>query len=332
MKPRLSMRRSGFTLIELLVVIAIIAILIALLLPAVQQAREAARRTQCKNNLKQIGLALHNYHDVFNTFPMGNRNGTHGAYEGGDWGQSWWVGILPYIDQSPLYNGINQDVPNSGYNHGANTAFWNGQGFAARLCPSSPMSEYEFTPHNGGSTPVTHYTGVSGAYPDPINSGRDFSTTEGGSGNGYYNSGGVLYYKSRIRIGDITDGTTNTMIVGEQSDYCITAAGQQRIAINSWPHGMFMGSPGRAWRQFNTTTVRHRPGYKQAEGGHNHFQCPTTGVCGNAGNNNPIQSAHTGGVQILLGDGSVRFLSENLDMTTWISLAIRDDGRVLGEF
>ena len=88
-------KSRGFTLIELLVVIAIIAILIALLLPAVQQAREAARRTQCKNNLKQIGLAFHNYHDVYNTFPVGSREwvGTGGT----SWGQSWWLSMLPYM-------------------------------------------------------------------------------------------------------------------------------------------------------------------------------------------------------------------------------------------
>ncbi len=94
-------KSRGFTLIELLVVIAIIAILIALLLPAVQQAREAARRTQCKNNLKQIGLAFHNYHDVYNTFPVGSREwvGTGGT----SWGQSWWLSMLPYMEQSNIY-------------------------------------------------------------------------------------------------------------------------------------------------------------------------------------------------------------------------------------
>ena len=93
------MRRRGFTLIELLVVIAIIAVLIALLLPAVQQAREAARRTQCKNNLKQMGLALHNYHDTYNGFPNGNI-----ASAAGGWGMSWYMRILPYVDQAPVFN------------------------------------------------------------------------------------------------------------------------------------------------------------------------------------------------------------------------------------
>jgi prepilin-type N-terminal cleavage/methylation domain-containing protein/prepilin-type processing-associated H-X9-DG protein len=318
------MRRRGFTLIELLVVIAIIAILIALLLPAVQQAREAARRSQCRNNLKQIGLALHNYHDNFNTFPMGNNN-----HQTGGWGQSWWIGVLPYIDQAPLFNGFNSNIPDSGYT--ANATYLSGKGFGARLCPSSPMAEYEFTPHNGGSLAVSHYTGISGAFPDPGTPSRTALWA-----NGQYGNGGVLYFRSRTRIGDLTDGTTNVMVVAEQSDWCTeTATGQKRIAIASWPHSMWMGSPGGD-RQFNTVTVRYRPGYKQAEGGHNFYGCGTgglqTGVCGNSGTNNPIQSAHTGGVHVLLCDGSVRFVSENLDMTTWLRLATRDDGNTLGDF
>lgn len=321
-------KTRGFTLIELLVVIAIIAILIALLLPAVQQAREAARRTQCKNNLKQIGLALHNYHDVFGTFPIGNTNNWRDP--GANWGQSWWVGVLPYLEQATIYQGIDQSVQNSGYV--GNATFLNGKGFATRLCPSSPMGQYEWTPHNGPADPgiaVAHYTGIAGTYPDIKDPARNLPAE-----SGMYGSGGVLFWKSRIRIGDITDGTTNQVVVGEQSDWCVeTATGQQRIAISSWPHGMWMGSPGAGtWRQFNTTTVRWRPGYKQAEGGHNFNPCTATGVCGNSGNNNPIQSAHVGGVQVLLGDASVRFISENLDLNTWMRLCTRDDGQVLGEF
>ena len=95
-------RQKGFTLIELLVVIAIIAVLIALLLPAVQQAREAARRTQCKNNLKQIGLALHNYHDTFSQFPSGFGVTARNSSGGERWGHSQWVTLLPYVDQAPL--------------------------------------------------------------------------------------------------------------------------------------------------------------------------------------------------------------------------------------
>ncbi len=322
------LRRRGFTLIELLVVIAIIAVLIALLLPAVQQAREAARRSQCNNNLKQIGLALHNYHDVFNTMPIGFRNAI--GSPGNDWGQSWWVGVLPYLDQAPLYNRWIHVGNNPGYVNANNMTAASGVKIAPSLCPSSPMGEYEATPHNGPyNCPVAHYTGVSGTFPDPVDTARNAAAE-----SGTYGRGGVLFFNSRIRFGDVTDGLTNQILVGEQSDWCVeTATGQKRIAISSWPHGMFMGAPGGGgWRQFNTTTVRWRPNYKQAEGGHNFNPCTTTGVCGNSGNNNPIQSAHVGGVHVLLGDGSVRFISENLHLPTWIGLATRDDGAVIGEF
>ncbi len=316
------MRRRGFTLIELLVVIAIIAVLIALLLPAVQQAREAARRTQCKNNLKQIGLALHNYHDVFNSFPMGNCN-----HQCGGWGQSWWVGVLPYLDQAPMYGAWNHEVCQSGYNAAVNVAVVNGKTIPAVLCPSSPMTEFKWTPSNGGNpgVPTSHYTGIAGAFPDPQNRVSAY-------GSGQSSRGGVLFFRSNIRLGDITDGTTNVMLVGEQSDYCIQIGTTfNRISTHSWPHGMFMGSPGND-RSFNAATVRYPPQYKQTEGAHNFNPCPTTGTCGNSGTNNPIQSAHTGGVHILLGDGTVRFINQNLEMTTWLNLATRDDGVRLGEF
>ena len=126
----ISMKRRGFTLIELLVVIAIIAILIALLLPAVQQAREAARRTQCKNNLKQIGLAMHNYHDTFLKFPSG------GSGNSQYWGHSQWVSILPFADQAPLYNQWNFNQPSEG-DIGSNASLCTATR-CAWLAPNSP--------------------------------------------------------------------------------------------------------------------------------------------------------------------------------------------------
>ena len=115
-------RRRGFTLIELLVVIAIIAILIALLLPAVQQAREAARRASCSNNLKQIGLALHNYYDVFGMFPLGTRH----SQPNSSWGISWWVGVLPYFDQAGMYNKLTMDGNHVGWTYNAYAGGANG--------------------------------------------------------------------------------------------------------------------------------------------------------------------------------------------------------------
>lgn len=293
-----------------------------------QQAREAARRSQCKNNLKQIGLALHNYHETANTLPIGMRNSI--GSPGNDWGQSWWVGVLPYLDQAPLFNRWDHNGANSGYVNANNMTAASGVKIGPSRCPSSPMGEYEVTPHNGPyNCPVATYTGISGAFPDPVDPSRNLAAEAG-----QYGRGGVLFFNSRIRFADVSDGLTNTMLVGEQSDYVFqTGTTNKVVAINSWPHGMFMGNPGHGtWRQFNTVTVRHRPNYKQAEGGNLAGGCTTTGVCGNCGNNNPIQSAHTGGVHILLGDGSVRFVSDSLHLPTWIALSIRDDGQVIGEF
>ena len=326
--PLLAPRRQrGFTLIELLVVIAIIAVLIALLLPAVQQAREAARRSQCKNNLKQLGLALHNYHDTFNTLPIGTGSTTACV-----WGNSWWVGILPYVDQASIYNAWDHNTDCTGLNNANNMNLVTGKSISVARCPSSPLSSHDFAPDNGFTPgPATaHYTGIAGASVDP--QGRIVNAPVGISGKS-----GVLFHNSKIRMADITDGTSNTIFVGEQSDWCIeTATGQKRIAISSWPHGLYMGSAGDAnpsdGRSFNVTTLRHRPGYKQAEGGHNAGGCSTTGVCGNMGVNNPIQSAHVGGVHVLIGDGTVRFIGENINTTTWFNLGMRDDGQIIGEF
>lgn len=312
--------RRGFTLIELLVVIAIIAVLIALLLPAVQQAREAARRSQCKNNLKQLGLALHNYHDTFNTFPIGCRSdGSSG------WGQSWWVGVLPYIDQGPLYNLWNHSAASAGYT--GQVALLDGKKIPVAKCPSSALADT--TTANGGNLCLANYTGIAGAYPDPT--GRAATATA--YSDGHFTTGGVFFFNSKISIRDITDGTTNQMLVGEQSDFMIDPNGTKVINISSYPHSMWMGSTGGNERPFNTTTVRFTPGYKKSEAvGDGGVGCPLTGVCGNMGSNNPIQSAHVGGAHVLLGDGSVRFISDNINLNTFLYLATRDDGKVLSEF
>lgn len=159
------MRRRGFTLIELLVVIAIIAILIALLLPAVQQAREAARRTQCKNNLKQMGLALHNYHDNYQFFPNGNV-----ASSAGGWGLSWYARILPFVDQAPLYNQLTFSGTQHGWawNDPTNNpeGVQNGTAFSRVtlsfvICPSSPLQAKRDA--GGFNIPDAQYMGIMGA-------------------------------------------------------------------------------------------------------------------------------------------------------------------------
>jgi len=338
------MRKRGFTLIELLVVIAIIAILIALLLPAVQQAREAARRTQCKNNLKQIGLALHNYHDVYNTLPIG----AVGTQAGG-WGFSWWMRILPYMEQGTAFSQINFSGTHPGWASGSAGAEGNANGLImqqARIsgfnCPSSPMQ----AARNAGSQVITNpsYYGISGTtdgngYTNPAGYQKTCCDCCGGQqATGLISSVGALVPVRAIGFRDMTDGTSNLMCVGEASNFILSAplpAGTRTVQVNG-THGLMMGTPTRTAvesagnnypRVFNLTTVRYPP---NAPVVNNDANWP--GVGDNFGSNNPLNSAHTGGVQILLGDGSARFLSDNIDILTLRRLAARNDGQVLGEF
>ncbi len=341
------MRKRGFTLIELLVVIAIIAILIALLLPAVQQAREAARRTQCKNNLKQLGLALHNYHDTFNTLPIG----AVGSANWG-WGMSWYMRILPYIDQAPVYNKITFSGLHHGWTHSAggpegplNGAVLAQARINAVICPSSPLAKAR----DAGEYVITNaqYYGITGAvngngYTNPANKQITCCGCCGGQqGNGFFSSSGTFAIAESFGFKDMTDGTSNVMAVGEASNFVYDAdpaTGGTRTRQVNGTHGIMMGSPHPvtidAWggggtmdRPFNLNTVRFSPNAPVID---NHPNWP--GVGDNYGSNNPLNSAHTGGVQILLNDGSARFLSDNVDMLTLKYLCARNDGKTLGEF
>ena len=193
--------RRGFTLIELLVVIAIIAVLIALLLPAVQQAREAARRTQCKNNLKQLGLALHNYHDTFLVFPPGQFQPLGTNVNSSTNRSCWMQRILPYIDQATLFNtfATNMSGPAGFASNwpGANTIL------PALMCPSDPSS-----PKNATASGLANQ-GFSGNY--SVCAG---STTFGVDGGGD-KLNGMFFCYSRTSIRDTTDGTSNTLLAGE---------------------------------------------------------------------------------------------------------------------
>ena len=300
-------KNPGFTLIELLVVIAIIAVLIALLLPAVQQAREAARRSQCKNNLKQIGLAIHNYHDTMNCFPPG---GLHVGTQA-----SWLVMILPYIDQANLYTTINFNV--SSYTLIQPVAL---NRVASFLCPSShdERSPTESsTPTGGTSTPcyTTHYYGVMGPGLDMTNPVTgSLYLVENGTGNSGLGGFGVqgLLGTSRVtsvnrsavkRMRDATDGTSNTFLVAELS-YDTRKANCYR----AWTRGNggtnAMGSAKNIVKGINVA------GYN----GSSNFNSPSFG------------SLHIGGAHFLMGDGTVRFVSENIDMGVYCATASCDGG------
>ncbi len=301
---KLIVPRKGFTLIELLVVIAIIAILIALLLPAVQQAREAARRSTCKNNLKQIGLALHNYHETHRVFPFGQMHPISTALAGEDRRVMWMHMLLPFLDQSTLYNTIS---PRFVGTTGALT--WPGREtiLPVFMCPSDPESGKIETA--GGSRQGFHgnYVVCAG------------STTFGTTGQGL-SLNGLFYVRSNTRMRDITDGTSNTAMASEILLTPDTTAHDLRGRYyNAWE--------GNVW--FSTlnppnTTVGDRSSYCVSA---------VRRPCASSGENvQYARSMHVGGAHTLLADGAVRFISDNIDTTTWNNVGARNDGKVLGEF
>ncbi|REJ95281.1 MAG: DUF1559 domain-containing protein [Planctomycetota bacterium] len=306
--------RRGFTLIELLVVIAIIAILIALLLPAVQQAREAARRTRCKNNLKQIGLALHNYHDVHLTFPPGWVGGTLSPWQHhtgmsdpapADFhnGFSWATFILPMLDQGSLDNQ---------FDAGNQVKFGPGNLAAIRTvlavyqCPSDPKPDTFLL--NDGTNDIRlaacNYAAVFGL--------RELHECEINGDPGHVIAGqqcaaeGMFFHNSRIKMRDVTDGTSNTIMVGERTTF-VEPGGDR-----------FYG----AWAGLITDTEEAAARFiGHAEHVPNDLVHPED-----------FGSQHEGGAHFILADGSVHFVSENIDLGFYQSLATRDGGEVIGEF
>ena len=311
--------KRGFTLIELLVVIAIIAILIALLLPAVQQAREAARRSTCKNNLKQVGLALHNYHETHSVFPPGGL-GSHGP--------TAWIHILPFADQANVYNQL--VFEGTYFWFGGASSVLNSPGInntkpAYMLCPSSALAN-SFSTTTGSTTTnvlIPSYILISGA--TGIDQIQDDTYSKGGfSAKGIRSNGGSFTFRKSFRIRDFLDGMSNVAMVGEQSGWGVNGSGAQADIRSAYANGAWMGpnTPiDRDPRCYNTTTLRYPIGTRNTG----------TGICNDCCNN-PIQSQHVGGAHMLLGDGAVRYVSASADINTIRHLCCRADGNVLGEF
>lgn len=303
---RSHIRNRGFTLIELLVVIAIIAILIALLLPAVQQAREAARRTQCKNNLKQLGLALHNYHDVHRTFPSGwiaVDNGIQSPHEGIS-GAGWGTMILPFLEQDNLYK---QFDANLAINDTANLLFLDNV-LPAFQCPSDPKPDRWQIEEEGSpgtiltELPTANYIGSFGT--EELDGCENSPGVAPVNGNGQCVGDGIFYHNSKVRIRDITDGTTNTFMIGER------LTNEELGWYSTWPG---MVAEGEEAFQRILGAADHVPNDPAA-----HLD--------------DFSSRHTGGAQFTLGDGSVRFISENIDHGIYQALATVRGGEVIGEF
>lgn len=327
--------KRGFTLVELLVVIAIIGILVALLLPAVQAARESARMAQCRNNVKQQGLALHMYHDAHKLFPAATTYSPKSSY-----GVSWLVMILPFSEHGSLYSQLDLDAVNytaTGLIYGPNsyapsgTNMYNGnlvKGLFIPIyfCPSSPLEKWRLTtlvpPGPQGVLGPT-YTAICGAVDHSSTLNRDSQTYEH-DGIGKLSYGGTMSLHKAWRIGDVLDGSSQTVIIGEQSDFCRTTTKQKVDCRSDYGHGWTMGSHKNEFRTFNATSVRYAI---------NNKNWSLTGVGENYyALNRPIQSVHAGGAVTLFADGGVRFLNQQMKLQTWYDLCNRDDGHAIEDF
>ena len=290
----------GFTLIELLVVIAIIAILIALLLPAVQQAREAARRTQCKNNLKQLGLAMHNYHDVHRSFPVGCYSCC--------WG-TWQVAILPYIEQNSLF----ELYQNSGGNDATGPRY----GAAPNTVVTSTRLKMLTCPSDQENRPIGTITSHNYA----VNFGN--TSYSQGTVNGVTFGKAPFSSLRAYKMRDVDDGTTNTLLMAE----VLQGYGSDLRGF-SW------------WGDASQFTAYLTPNSNLPDRIYTAVYCVNEPIhnlpCAVATAANPTmfasRSRHVGGVQVVLCDGSSRFVSENIDLNTWRSLSTTKGREVVGEF
>lgn len=342
-------KRRGFTLIELLVVIAIIAILVALLLPAVQQAREAARRTQCKNNLKQIGIAIHNYHDVTNRFPIGFLDPIGGNSERISSGWAWSAYLLPYLEQANAFTALNFNTTPYALTTPGGQAVQNQALSALPIpvynCPTDSRpnvaSNNQGSAGSGAGTAaaaLTSYQGVLGAFDGAPCAISGTTVTVDARNNGLF-----IVNESRS-FRDVTDGTSNVIVVGEV-----------RFIRNTTDAGGNNIGSERQYVMGHVTTGGGAQCSNNAfnnNGAHNHLRSTRHKLNGPLVSGSTLHRAfhslHTGGAQFLLGDGSVRFISENIDHTNtnfvaspsnangpyglYQKLAAINDGQVISEF
>jgi len=344
-RPLRSDRRSGFTLIELLVVIAIIAVLIALLLPAVQQAREAARRAQCINNLKQLGLSVHNFHDQYRKLPpsvqMHPSVGDISDYNQ-NFGPNWAVLILPFMDQAPLYNSVSNSI--NTYLTTGDSAWRSVRStrIPVLLCPSDTGSETNLASVGGNwargnyganAGPGMQWNG--GAVGTAVfQNGEWKENFPSGFASEYYPSwsagltgSGVLVVNGGNTLASVSDGTSNTILFDEL-----------RIGWNSndirgtWALGQCGASISAGNSRIDTPSPNvSLSGYDDIQGCQDN---PSIGMgcCGCNSWQVTAKSKHIGGVLICLTDGSVRFISNSISQRIWFLLHSRDDNQSIGEF
>jgi prepilin-type N-terminal cleavage/methylation domain-containing protein len=336
--------RNGFTLVELLVVIAIIGVLIALLLPAVQAAREAARRMQCTNKLKQLGIAMHNYHDTYvDSLPKGASTGREynslSAF-------NWTMTLLPFIEQSQVYANVSwtstlmsRDVVSTNPNYQFRKLL-----VSSYVCPSNAQNPFYQDPasastyNNQSEFMLMDYIGLSGAAVDPV--GRVTKQFAHGIMSGY----GALIYNEWRGLKAISDGTSNCFLLSEQSgqlevngvkyyrtgnyfggwygaggDFTVATPSESVTFSNS-----ATGSTVNRWAN-GIKTIRYPINYKESSA--TAGTDSVLGLASTAGINLPLSSNHPGGVQACLADGSVRFIAQNLELETLAKLVTIDDGK-----
>ncbi len=340
--PKTKRLSRGFTLIELLVVIAIIAVLVALLLPAVQQAREAARRSSCKNNLKQLGLALHNYHDTFSTLPPGAIAGVAGNV--GATLMGWNVMILPNMDQAPLYNNLSAAGGFTNGNSWTTIAIANPTAVPSIASLRCPSDSGIFQSAAGiPATLISNYPACAGPMQTmggPVGSlyAATFSLPNNGfttQGTGY---GAPFSINSRRNFSDFTDGLSNCILIGERRTE--TLSGNYSVGgLTYWAGPMSQnggapaspaGSSGDIGTAFGSVCLLDNNG--QSNNINAKLAVGSYAAYG-------FGSAHVGGAQFVMGDGAVHFLSENISVglpytagSTYQNLGTINDGQVLGAY
>lgn len=341
--------RRGFTLVELLVVIAIIGTLVGLLLPAVQAAREAARRSHCQNNLKQIGLGILSHHDARNRLPPGGAQdqvpfGTWATPNNAalEWGTSWMTYILPYIEESQLYSTLDLSQ-GSGF---GTASIGNRQKISKVFistwwCTSAPFPKAaSFQGWGGGNIMAATYTAVSGAVDGLIPGFQETRTRTGSGGTtgGIVSGGGALIPNGQLRLSHLLDGSSKTVAVSEQADYLVSTNGSRQPWRAGYEIGWMGGcgdskllpsyvrAGGADNRTLNQSTIRYplnkKTGWATGTG-----DCAGTGVCKDQGANIPLNSAHTAGVNAVFCDGSVRFFADSMSVAALARAATRDDGQ-----